>query len=317
MRMPHSLPPIEPRHTGVAPSFRELEILCAMMATRKTTAAAMTLGISQPAVSRALAALERRLGRHLFSRSGGRLTPTADAFALQAEAAPIFTALERLKEWPHPRAQAGTLRIIAASTLAHGFLSLMLPRFHILEPEIEIQVEIGRSPDVIATIADRKADVGLVDQAASHSGVRAQPFRRATAHVAMLRSHRLAGLEWIDPIQLVGEPLIALARRLPARAEIDRCFASRGLTPQIVAESATAALALELVRQGMGVAILNPFPFSLTPDPHLVFRRFSDDIVFETSILEPDMMPPNLAARRLIDFIRREQPGDGCSTIIT
>ena len=80
------------------PSVRELEVLHAVITTRKTTAAAQRLGGSQPAVSRAIGALEARLGRELFIRDGGRLVPTADAFALDAEAAPIFSALERLAE---------------------------------------------------------------------------------------------------------------------------------------------------------------------------------------------------------------------------
>ena len=58
------------------PSLRELEVLQAMIATRKTVAAAQMLGISQPAVSRALAALEAHVGRPLFAREGGRLVPT-------------------------------------------------------------------------------------------------------------------------------------------------------------------------------------------------------------------------------------------------
>ncbi|WP_291634202.1 LysR family transcriptional regulator, partial [Bosea sp. (in: a-proteobacteria)] len=89
-----------------APSLRELEILQAMIATRKTVAAAQMLGISQPAVSRALAALEAHVGRPLFMREGGRLVPTGDAFALEAEAQPIFDALERLAGWPSQTAPA-------------------------------------------------------------------------------------------------------------------------------------------------------------------------------------------------------------------
>ncbi|MGL4728003.1 MAG: LysR family transcriptional regulator, partial [Bosea sp. (in: a-proteobacteria)] len=81
---------------GHQPSLRELEVLRAMIASRKTIAAAHLLGISQPAVSRAIASLEARIGRSLFSRDGGRLTPTADAFALEAEAGTIFDALDRL-----------------------------------------------------------------------------------------------------------------------------------------------------------------------------------------------------------------------------
>ncbi|HRE22024.1 MAG TPA: LysR family transcriptional regulator, partial [Rhabdaerophilum sp.] len=72
------------------PTLRELEVLRTLIAYGKATAAARKLGISQPAVSRAIHQLEKRTGLVLFRREGGRLVPTADALALHKESEAIF-----------------------------------------------------------------------------------------------------------------------------------------------------------------------------------------------------------------------------------
>jgi DNA-binding transcriptional LysR family regulator len=208
------------------PSLRELEVLQAMIATRKTVAAAQRLGISQPAVSRALAALEAHVGRPLFAREGGRLVPTADAFALDAEAQPIFAALDRLNHWPGQAVQASVLRIATPPTLAQFVLPPVLAEFRRQEPDVVANVEIDTSSTVITQVADRAVDVGLVDMSASHIGIQGKVIREAVAHVLMPEEHPLADREVLTPQDLAEEPIIALARRFPERIKVEQAFAT-------------------------------------------------------------------------------------------
>ncbi len=307
----------EPEDTdGRRPSLRELEILRAMIATRKTVAAATALGISQPAVSRAIASLELRVGRMLFTRDGGRLVPTSDAFALEAEAAPIFAGLERLATWPNGPVRAGVLKIAASPTLAQFLLPHAVAQFRELEPDITVQVEIGTGASVIASGADRAADLGLVDILPVHPGVRAEPLRESIAHLLMPEDHPLAAHSRITPRELAGEPLIALARRFPSRFEVDKAFSDLGLKPRIVAEAATSAFVAALVRTRVGVALLNPFPLTLGGLQGLAVRPFDPVISYRTMLLFPASGPAMPAARRFADMLRASQPEDGISTPI-
>jgi DNA-binding transcriptional LysR family regulator len=292
------------------PSVRELEVLHAVITTRKTTAAAQRLGISQPAVSRAIASLESRLGRDLFVRDGGRLVPTADAFALDAEAAPIFAALSRLEGWPNTQ-QTGTLiRIVAPATLAQTFLSVMIARFMATHPDVRIQLEIGRSADVVSAVADGSADLGMVDTSIGHAGVRAEVFRRAIAHALVPSDHRLASMERVTPTDLHEEPILALTRRFSVRAQIEKAFAEYGHEMRVVVESAASSVIAQLVRARLGIALLNPFPLSLADDPSLAFVPFEPAIGFDTAFLLPATGSALPAARRFVDFVRNDQPDD-------
>ncbi|HYF53407.1 MAG TPA: LysR family transcriptional regulator, partial [Salinarimonas sp.] len=289
------------------PSVRELEVLHAVITTRKTTAAAQRLGVSQPAVSRAIGALEARLGRELFLRDGGRLVPTADAYALDAEAAPIFAALARLENWPRTPSAGSLLRIMSAPTITHAFLAPLIRRFLAVEPDTRIQMEIGRSTDAVAAVADGTADLGVVDVPNSHAGVRAEPFRQSVAHVMLPSDHPLAAKDVIGPGDLDGVPLVAVTRRFSARARIERAFADQGVEPRFVIEAGTLQFLADMVKAGLGVAVINPFPIAYITGSTLTFRPFEPTIDYETSFLFPATGGNLPVARRFVDFVRQEQ----------
>ncbi len=296
------------------PSLREIEALRAMVATGKTTQAARDLGTSQPSVSRAIASLEARLGQPLFTRRNGRLAPTAEALAFEARAAVIFDLLDQLAA---PRAgidAVTTIRFATPPTLANLFVAPMLARFIASEPGVRVQVEIGTSTDCLAAVADGSADLGLVDQTPSHDGARLEIFRRARPHALLPRRHRLARRAELSIGDLVGERMLALSRRFPLRTKLDAAFAAQRAEPLIVAEATTSVFLAEMVRAGLGIAVLNPFPLELRPDKALVFRPLDLKLSLETAVVVPARGSLAPAARALANFIRAEQPASPFST---
>ena len=290
------------------PSLREIEALRAMVATGKTTQAARDLGTSQPSVSRAIASLEARLGQPLFTRRNGRLAPTAEALALEARAAVIFDLLDQLAA---PRAgidAVTTIRFATPPTLANLFVAPLLARFIASEPGVRVQVEIGTSTDCLAAVAEGSADLGLVDQTPSHDGVRLEVFRRARPHTLLPRRHRLASRAELSIGDLVGERMLALSRRFPLRTKLDAAFAAQRAEPLIVAEATTSVFLAEMVRAGLGIAVLNPFPLELRPDKALVLRPLDLKLSLETAVVVPARGSLAPAARALANFIRAEQP---------
>ncbi|MEI8147128.1 MAG: LysR substrate-binding domain-containing protein [Alphaproteobacteria bacterium] len=238
-------------------SIRDLEVLRTLIAARKTTAAANELGISQPAVSRTIASLEERSGRILFRREGGRLVPTADALALYAETTPVFEALSRLDRFSWRPQTAEPLRVVAPPTIAHHFLQGVIAGYLARYPEDRIALDITTSPDVFATVADGKADIGISDSPVQHPALIREVFRRSSAVCALPAGHRLAERSTITAADLDGEAFVAFARRLPIRATLDRILAEAGSRPIIRCETATVVSAVELVREGVGLFPLN------------------------------------------------------------
>lgn len=302
------VPAVERDGASFRPSLREIEALRAMIATGKTTQAARDLGTSQPSVSRAIASLEARVGQPLFTRRNGRLAPTAQALDLEARAAVVFDLLDQLAA-PRTEINATTaIRVATPPTLANLFLAPLLARFIAREPAVRVQVEIGTSTDCLAAVADGKADIGLVDQTPVHDGVRLEIFRRARPHVLLPKRHRLVAKDELEIADLLGEPMLALSRRFPLRTKVDAAFAALRAEPLIVAEATTSLFLAEMVRSGLGITILNPFPLDLRPDKGLVFRPITLKMPIETAVIVPARGPLTPAARALANFIRAEQP---------
>jgi DNA-binding transcriptional LysR family regulator len=138
--------------------------------------------------------------------------------------------------------------------------------------------------------------------------VRLEIFRRATPHVLLPKRHRLAAKDTIEIADLIGEPMLALSRRFPLRTKVDAAFAALRAEPMIVAEATTSLFLAEMVRSGLGVTIVNPFPIELRPDKALVFRPIALKMPIETAVIVPARGTLSPAARALANFIRAEQP---------
>jgi DNA-binding transcriptional LysR family regulator len=293
-------------------TLRELEVLRAVISEGKTTAAAHRLGISQPAVSRAVAQLEARLGRKLFLRHGNRIEPTADGLALNEQIEPIFATLASLTANETDRPNPRRLRICAPPTLAHRLVTRLIAGFLRENPDASVHLEIGMSANVTAAVADENADLGIGDGRIRHDGLRMYPFRQAVAHAAIPHHHRLAGRTEIVPEDLAGEPFITLTRRFHQRNLYDRIFSERGVERNIRAETATSIAVCELVREGVGIGLVNPFPVNLRPVEGVVFRPFTPRIDYLTQFFTP-AGPVTPIAQSFIEYARRTVPADAYS----
>jgi DNA-binding transcriptional LysR family regulator len=297
-------------HTNT-PNLRELEVLRAMMSTRKTVAAAAMLGITQPAVSRVISALEEKLGLSLFTRSGGRLIPTSDAFILEAEATPIFTALERLSSWPSRMSESGKIKITCVPTIGQYLLPEMVASFKKLFPDVQIVIDITTGSEVIAAVADKRADLGVVDTPARHPSVRDEVFRESVVHVMMKDDDPLTAKQHLSVADIADRPIVALSGRFSARAETERAYAAAGKHFHMGIEVSTIMLAAEMVRAGMGLSLLNPFPISLAGMQGLAARPFSPTISYRTCMLFPTSGGVSALARRFADHLKLTQREDG------
>ncbi len=289
--------------------LRHLEILRALVETGKTTAAAQRLGTSQSAVSRGIAQLEAQLGRLLFERQGGRLVPTAEAFALNEQVLPALALLARIGDDNERRVMRGSLRLAAPPTLGHRFLPARIASFIHQNPQIEISFDVIPSDSLVTNVAEERVDLGLTDTVPAHAGVRSELLLATEAVCVLPARHRLASRDSIAPEYLAGETLIALTRRHSGRFAIDQVFERAGVTPRIVIETATSVSAGEFVRAGLGIALLNPFPIAGQLGPLVAVRPFSPRIPYRTSFLMPARVPISAAAAAFMAHTRASMGG--------
>lgn len=299
---------VRPATFGSWATIRDLEVLRAVVRHGGFSAAGRELGISQPAVSRTIAQIERLSGRKLFDRQDGECIPTSDALAIYEESTPVFEGLERIERFRWVHDFQTTLNIAVPPTQAHCFLPTVLPGFLEAHPSIKVSLEIRTTLDVVSMVAESAADIAIGEVPAGDWNIHRLPFRRSMLVVAMPERHRLVANKQVNAADLASEKLILQVRRNPVRSQIDRLLKTETDSPNVAIESSNALSAVQLVGRGQGISLVNAFPVMLHKEPGVVYRPFHPKVTQDTCFIVPEAAPLKAVTKRFIDFVREHQP---------
>src|SRR5262245_14043557 len=132
---------------------KQLAAFCAVVERRSFSQAAAALGVSQPAVSQQVRALEKRLGRQLLDRSGRRVEPTDAGARLYRSAQRVLGAEEQLLaefEEAGDGPVAGTLELGASTGPAAIVVPLLLGEFGRANPDVRVELRVFETQTVVA-----------------------------------------------------------------------------------------------------------------------------------------------------------------------
>ncbi|PZP35144.1 MAG: LysR family transcriptional regulator [Roseateles depolymerans] len=286
---------------------RHIEVFRAVMTAGSVTAAATLLHTSQPTLSRDLARLEQLLGYSLFERERGRLRPTARALALFDEVERSFQGLARVVERAQAlgRAEDAELRVLSLPALSHALLPAALGRLLERHPQARVSITPAEPPLLDAWISEQRYDLALAEQATPLPGVRVEAVLEADEVAVMPASHALASRERVALSDFADQPFVSLADDDPYRQEIDRRFEAAAVRRWLRVQSHSAAAVCELVRAGLGLAIVNPLTAAACAGPGLAVRPLAAAIPYRVSALLPLHRPAQPLVAALLAELRR------------
>ena len=195
--------------------LRHLEVFNALMEAGSVSHAAARLNVTQPAVSVALANLEKELGFRLFHRSRGFFAPTVEAMRLHAEAEQGLLALARIERWAEELRDRTLGSIVVASNgaAAINLMPRLVAEFQVDHPGIRIDLKVWSSRRVAAWVSGRQVDVGLIDAPVPVAGLVTEVFRLPCVCV-LPEGDPLAREAVIRPAMLAGRSRkAAISRR--------------------------------------------------------------------------------------------------------
>jgi DNA-binding transcriptional LysR family regulator len=175
---------------------RQLAAFCAVVERGSFSQAAERLGVTQPAVSLQIRALEKRLGRQLLDRSGRRVEPTEAGRRLYRSAQRLLSLEEQLLEEVASGAEGeltGTLQIGASTGPAAIVIPLLLCEFQRENPSVKVALTVADTQAVVEHVAARELELGIVGAARRQRGVAFEPFLRDEVILACPPDHRFAG----------------------------------------------------------------------------------------------------------------------------
>jgi DNA-binding transcriptional LysR family regulator len=189
---------------------RQLAAFSEVVERRSFSLAADRLGVTQPAVSLQVRALEKRLGTQLLDRSGRRVEPTEAGLKLYRMAQRLLALEEQLLEelaGDDQRELSGTLEVGASSGPGGTVVAALICEFQQRNPGLHIALSVLDTQRVIELVADRQLELGVVGASPRRRGVQFEPFLRDEVILVCPAGHRFADrsvtLEELREVQLI------------------------------------------------------------------------------------------------------------------
>lgn len=238
-------------------TLRQLNVFVHIAATGTVQTAAKQLHVTQPAISMALAELERQLDTSLFNRERGRLYLSDRGKELLPLAQEIINRTLDMQHQATALSQtlSGELRIGASNTIGNYLVGDLLGRFTQSHPHVSLQVSVENTQDIVQGLLNFSLDVGCVEGPIHHPQLMLLHWRDDELVVCAAPSDPLAQVPDINAQHFLGAKWIL---REPGSAM--RTLAEQALTSlpagEILLEFGQVEAIKHAVIAGLGIACL-------------------------------------------------------------
>lgn len=224
--------------------------------------AAEDLGISQPAVSFQIRALEERIGHRLLDRSGRRVTLTDAGRVVDSHARRMLALEDELMRDVAGLSDHLSGPLVLGSSTGPGELLLphLLGGFKRENPAVEVSLVVQDTQTVCDRVLDDEIELGVVGAARPHRGLVFEPFVRDELVVICPPGDALATRRRISLADLASQPLILQQRGSGVRAVLEAAFRAAGIRMRDL--DVTLELGLQqsvraAVLDGLGITVIS------------------------------------------------------------
>lgn len=228
--------------------------------------AAAALGMTQPALSRSVQALEAEVGTLLFDRSKAGAHPTDEGRLLIRGAGQLVAAADELDREVSRRRQAhGASHVVAGAGPypADTLMPLALTRFMVANPFVRVRMVVREWDELLARLRSREIDFFVAETStlADEHDLAVQPLQPVDVYFIGRRGHRLGGRASVSPARALVYPCLAVSR-IPPRildpmlAGLRDAQVQQAGRPFPALENATLGAAKAIVRRSDAITVL-------------------------------------------------------------
>jgi DNA-binding transcriptional LysR family regulator len=225
---------------------------------RSFSKAAEELFISQPAVTKHIKELERKVGMGLIQRRGGEFALTEVGKILfkythkiSSHLMDIENLLEDLK-----KDHQGILKIGTTESYSKGLMPKLLSGFQTSFPLMKIALDVGNSEEIEKSLLVYKNDLVLIAVTKKTSRFESIPFLKEELVLIVSPNHPLVKRKTVSLKGLGRYPLIIRAKGSTTRRIILQAFKEVGIHPSLLIEAGSSEFIKQWVSEGKGVSII-------------------------------------------------------------
>jgi DNA-binding transcriptional LysR family regulator len=248
-------------------------------------------------------------------RLGGRIVPSDEARILIEDVERVFLQLSvlgnRSEELRDER--AGHLSVVSIPILTHFVVPKAIAAMRSERLRLKIRIEASEQPMLLHQIKQERADVGLSFAPIMEPGVAAEPIFRTRVVCLMPKGHPLSKQRNVNVNDLAPYSIITLSPTTPPGLLLMKSFEGLEVPQFDLIETNTGSNAIALVREGLGIALLDIMALYIRGDRPLVAVPFEPEIPLVLTALYSRNRPISRTTGGFISHVRavlQELSGD-------
>ncbi|UED77230.1 LysR family transcriptional regulator [Brevibacillus sp. DP1.3A] len=236
-------------------SLNKFEVVITVIESGSLTKAGEILGLTQSAISHAIASLEREFGFSLLTRGRSGISLTSNGERLLPYMRETLRCHERMKQevFAINGLEVGTVRIGTFTSVSTKWLPGILKRFQDQYPAIEIKLMEGYYDGIESWIQTGEIDFGFVSLPTTED-LECIPLKKDQMYLLVTEEHPLYGEERVHVSQLAEETFIM--PKTGCDNDIQRLLAQYQIEPRIKYEVGDDHAIIAMVQNGLGISIL-------------------------------------------------------------
>ena len=240
------------------------------------TRAADEMGISQPALSRAIANLEGEFGQPLFERQGRRVALTDAGRLLQSRAQQAVALLEDAKSEITDDGESGRLRVAAIPTIAPYFLPGVLREFSKEHPRATVLIQEDVTENALRKCAQGEVDAVLLALPVPARHLDVEELFEEELILVLPADHALARKRGLTMKDIEPYPFVLLDEAHCLTDSIVSFCRQSSFHPVAVERTNQLTTVQELVALGHGISMIPAMARQLDTSDRRIYRSLSD-----------------------------------------
>lgn len=286
--------------------LKSLRYFLAIVDEGSISAAAESLNLSQPNISRQMTLLEKELGAKLFERGSRRIVLTEEGMLLRRRAVEILqladTAVTEIGS--AGKGVIGTVRIGCGETDAMRVVARAIRRFSEMHPMVRFELHSGNAEDVSDLLERGLVDFGVLIEPTDKTRYDYLSFPTEIRWgVLVRRDDPLARFCGVMPSDIAGRKVIVSRQNMAANG-ISGWMGPDFPEPEVVATYNLLFNASLLVSEGVGIALCLEGIVNTSGDSDLVFVPFEPELRVGMSLVWKKNSVQGRAQRLFLDGLR-------------
>ena len=239
-------------------TLRQLRVFQSVARTRNFSRTGESVGLTQPAVSRAIVELERALGVRLLDRTTRDVALTEAGRSLAAR---LERALDELDSTLADvaglaDADGGKVRVASSPTLSAYLMPACIAACARAAPRVRFLLLDRIQQHVLESVRGGEVDFGVVVEPRAVDDLHSEPILQEPFVLVTPARHRLARAASVRWKALDGEPLVLLDASSGSRRYVDDALARHGAVCKIEQELSHPTTVFQMVEAGIGLTVM-------------------------------------------------------------